>query len=139
MPLASPSRASATGGFDELDGASSCAETQLCDDQAQNSREKLDVLKAKLPLKQLMSGSKLGRQERNVRQYLGNRSLEPQGAKLLRNYSKLAPSAQAFIAIVFVNVHARCVCVCVCVCVCLCGNLCVKNIFPLCFGKASGF
>ena len=109
MPLASPSRASATGGFDELDGASSCAETQLCDDQAPNSRDKLDVLKAKLPLKQLMSGAKLGRQERNVRQYLGNQSLEPQDTKLLRNYLKLAPSAQTLIAIMFVNVHAKCV------------------------------
>ena len=128
MPLASPSRASATGGFDELDGASSCAETQLCDDQAQNSREKLDVLKAKLPLQQLMSGAKLGRQERTVRQYLGNQSLEPQDAKLLRNCLKLAPSAQTLVAIMFV-------CACkVCVEIYVSGN-----VFPLCFGKVSDF
>ena len=123
MPLSSPSRASATGGFDELDTASSCAETQLCDDPVPNSREKLDVLKAKLPLKQLMSGAKLGRQERNVRQYLGNQSLEPQDAKLLRNYLKLALSAQTLIAIMFAHVHAKCVC----------ANLCVRNCFPIMF------
>ena len=56
-----------------------------------------------------MSGAKLGRQERTVRQYLGNQSLEPQDTKLLRNYLKLAPSAQTLIAIMFVNVHAKCV------------------------------
>ena len=121
MPVSSPSGASATGGFDELDTASSCAETQLCDDQVPNSREKLDILKAKLPLKQLMSGAKLGRQERNVRQYLGNQSLEPQDAKLLRNYLKLALSAQTLIAIMFVHVHAKCVC----------GDLCVRSCFPI--------
>jgi hypothetical protein len=97
QPLPSPSKASATGLFDDADGASSCADTQLGDEGPPNSRDKLAVLKAKLPLKLLMSGTKLGRQERNVRQYLANNSLEPQDAKLLRNYMKLAPSAQTLI------------------------------------------
>jgi len=133
-PASSPTAASqqlpspSTGGFDEADGASSCADTQLIDDtQLPNSREKLDMLKAKLPLRDLMSGAKLGRQERNVRQYLGNNSLDPQDAKLLRNYLKLALSAQTLIAIMFVSVHAKCVCVCAC------GNPCVRKCFPIVF------
>jgi hypothetical protein len=126
QPLPSPSKASATSGFDDADGASSCADTQLEDAQtATQPADKLALLKAKLPLNQLMSGIKLGRQERNARQYLTNNSLEPQDLKLLRNYLKLAPSAQTLIAIMLVSVHAKCVCVC--------GNLCVRKCFPIMF------
>jgi hypothetical protein len=125
QPLPSPSKASATGGYDDGDAASSCADTQHEDAQSQGTQpaDKLALLKAKLPLIQLMSGTKLGRQERNVRQYLSNNSLEPQDLKLLRNYLKLAPSAQTLIAIMFVSVHAKCVC----------GNLCVRKCFPIIF------
>jgi hypothetical protein len=133
QPLPSPSKASAHGDFDDADGASSCADTQLEDAQtATQPADKLALLKAKLPLNQLMSGIKLGRQERNARQYLTNNSLEPQDLKLLRNYLKLAPSAQTLIAIMFVSVHAKCVCVCVEI-------YALGNVFPLCFGKGYEF
>jgi hypothetical protein len=111
LPSPSPTRASAAGGSDDADGASWCEATQLLDDTATQPADKLALLKAKLPLNQLMSGTKLGRQERNVRHYLANNSLESQDLKLLRNYLKLAPRAPTLIAIMFVSVQAKCVCV----------------------------
>ena len=48
------------------------------------------ALRAKLPVVVVMSGkSKLGRQERNARQYLANDKLEEVDQKLLRNHLKL--------------------------------------------------
>ena len=54
-----------------------------------SSSDKLKILKSRMPLKDLMMGVKLGRQERNARQFLTNDKLDPADTKLLRAYFKL--------------------------------------------------
>lgn len=56
--------------------------------RSMTSGQKLAVLKTKLPLLDLLNGSKLGRSERAVYKYLSNGKLFDQDIKLLRNYLK---------------------------------------------------
>ena len=56
---------------------------------AMKCSDKLKILKSRMPLKDLMEGVKLGRQEGNARQFLTNEKLDPADAKLLRAYFKL--------------------------------------------------
>jgi hypothetical protein len=60
------------------------------DGAPKSSKQMLNWLKAKLPLKSFMSGERLGRQERNVKPYLTNGRLNASDVKLLRNHLKLA-------------------------------------------------
>ena len=54
-----------------------------------SSSDKLKILKSRMPLKDIMEGVKLGRQERNARLFLNSEKLDPADTKLLRAYFKL--------------------------------------------------
>jgi len=80
----------------DLDIADSASQWDGTQDEAdgdgapKSSKQMLNWLKAKLPLKSFMSGERLGRQERNVKPYLTNGRLNASDVKLLRNHLKLA-------------------------------------------------
>ena len=59
------------------------------DGAPKTSKLLLHWLKSKLPLKNFMSGERLGRQERNVKPYLTNGRLNASDIKLLRNHLKM--------------------------------------------------
>ena len=79
------------------DSASAVGADTLEDSQSQTgnlpSRERLEILKQKLPLQAFMDGLKLGRQERTVRFALNSSTIDDSDKKLLRDHLKLAPNA----------------------------------------------
>ena len=96
-PLASPTASLARGmsssdlgdgdSVSLADGAQDLDADQ--DGAPRTSKLLLLWLKSKLPLKNFMSGERLGRQERNVKPYLTNGRLNAGDIKLLRDHLKL--------------------------------------------------
>jgi len=73
---------------DSANGDDDDADDGLDMKKLRSSSSRLAALKAKVPLSELMSGVRLGRQERSVKKYLTNAKLDTTDTRLLRNHLK---------------------------------------------------